>query len=148
MQDKNKLKNDFEKEFALLAENEKTFSPLKKCVNPDTLSIKSDISSVIPLPTNSFTIEKSSSHRFDPFNPSPPYWEKKQITTSYIITNDNTLSLTPIKFHLLPGSPIGGFSDEETIVKSSNIYFSDRKNINNKSDYYVLSRNLNKLIHN
>ena len=88
-----------------------------------TLSIKSDISSVIPLPTNSFTIEKSSSHRFDPFNPSPPYWDKKQITTSYIITNDNTLSLTPIKFHLLPGSPIGGFSDEETIVKSSNIYF-------------------------
>ena len=76
------------------------------------------------------------------------YWDKKQITTSYIITNDNTLSLTPIKFHLLPGSPIGGFSDEETIVKSSNIYFSDRKNINNKSDYYVLSRNLNKLIDN
>jgi len=111
-----------------------------------TLSIKSDISSIIPLPTNSFTIEKSSSHRFDPFNPSPPYWDKKQITTNYIVTKDNTLVLTPIEFHLLPGSPIYELTDNEITSISSNIYFVDRKVDNDKVDYYKLSRNLNEFI--
>lgn len=111
-----------------------------------TLSIKSDISSIIPLPTNSFTIEKSSSHRFDPFNPSPPYWDKKQITTNYIVTKDNTFVLTPIEFHLLPGSPIYELANNEITSISSNIYFVGREVDNDKPDYYKLSRNLNEFI--
>lgn len=113
-----------------------------------TLSVSSDISSIIPLPTNSFTIEKSSSHRFNPRNPSPPYWDKKQITTSYIIVKGNTISLNLIEFHLLPNSPIDELSNNEISSLSSRIIFMNEHSTNKKSDFYKLSRNLNEFINN
>lgn len=111
-----------------------------------TLTIQDTISSIISLPLDSFTIEISSTHRFDPSNPAPPYWDKKQITTSYIVTKDLAFSLSPIEFHLLPDSPINALSNDEVTQILSNVYFSNREVNGEKLDYYKLSRNLNEFI--
>jgi hypothetical protein len=113
-----------------------------------TLSIQDTISSIIPLPLDRFTIKKSSSHTFDPFNPAPPYWDKKQITTNYIVTKNQSISLAPIEFHLLPNSPISVLSSDELTSISSSIYFLNGQVNNDKLDYYKLSRNLNEFIAN
>lgn len=112
-----------------------------------TLSIQGDISSIIPLPLDNFSIERSSSHRYDPYNPNPPYWDKIQKTTSYLKNKDNTISLIPIEFHLLPDSPIEELFIEDINSISSNITFLIRDN-NEKPDFYKLYRNLKELLDN
>lgn len=113
-----------------------------------TLSLPNNIDPIIPLPLQSLSITHTSYKSYDFTSVNSSYSNKSQQTTSHLKTTEKTISLMPIKFHLLPNSPISELTDGEINSKSTNIEFFDEDESSGIQDYYKLSRHLKELVNN